>query len=684
MTKLLTINLLGPFEVIAPSGEPLVVRSRRARALLACLAMENGESWTRSRLATLLWHNRAEQQGRSSLRQELMQLRKALGQTVSTDWGSGEFVALPKQVATDIAAFAIALSTGDALHAATLWRGKLLQDTPVIGGAFGEWLALARSKLRKQAVECFERACAASDKESALSELELVAEKLAVVDPGNETAYRCLMRCAASRHDLPAVIACYQAYAVDAGKGLGAASAGTMKRYLDEMIEAASHRDAPEPTSQPSPRWIEQINRQHEEAAAPLPVRLLPPDNAASLAVMPFVDLSPDLHANAALADGLTEELTTVLARLSGVFVTARQSAMVYKHAAVDARTAAAELGVRYLLEGGIEVADGSVRVNARLVDGRSGLLVWSNAYEERLGEFFAVRNRIVLAVASQLQPALLVADLDSVLDSGPADMDAWSRLQRAHAIVLFNRSAERLADAVRELKQALAVDPDYAMAQALLAAVYTWRTVWSPGAYMQAERALALEQAARARQLEPENSFVLVNCADTAIYSGGDIDLAFDLLTRAAARSPHDPHGLALLANANRLVGADLDQSLSLIERAMRLSPRDPRSHRWFHYAGWCHWKRGDLKTMEASARQAIALFSDSPAQWIELTCALGLQGRTMEAKQAGKVLRKLSPTFTAEGFFEIARKFYGKRFTPGVKNDYRGLCAALQRALP
>ncbi len=159
-------------------------------------------------------------------------------------------------------------------------------------------------------------------------------------------------------------------------------------------------------------------------------------------------------------------------------------------------------------------------------------------------GEPLVVRSRRSRALLA----CLAMANVESLLDRGPANMDAWSRLQRVHAIVLFNRSAERLADAVRELKQALAVDPDYAMAQ----------------------------------------------------------------------------------------------------------------------------------------ARQAIALFSDSPAQWIELTCALGLQGKAREANQAAKVLRNLSPSFTAEGFFEIARKFYGKRFTAAVRNDYRGLCTALQRALP
>lgn len=131
---------------------------------------------------------------------------------------------------------------------------------------------------------------------------------------------------------------------------------------------------------------------------------------------------------------------------------------------------------------------------------------------------------------------------------------------------------------------------------------------------------------------------------------------------------------------SSQRVVGADPADSLRMMERAMRISPRDPRSHRWFHYAGWCHWKLGELDKMEEAARNAIELYSDAPAQWVELTC--GLQGKIAEAREAAKVLKKLSPVFTPDGFYEIARRFYGSRFAGPVQADYRALCSTLQRA--
>jgi len=683
MARPITINLLGAFEARDAKGNALSVRSRRSRALLACLAIEDGESWTRTRLATLLWH-RSKQQGRSSLRQELVQLRKDLGITAPGDWGDELVVRLPKQIATDVAQLRLAVSLGDAPQAASIWRGELLQEAPLTGVPFADWLALARSRLREEAGGCFARALRALEDHDDPLNLESVALKLIMLDPSSEDGHRCLMRCAASRRDVAAVIDCFRDYVAVLNGRAGGEPSPAMKHLLDEAIAAAASRVGTPTTATESTRWIGDINRQHQVALAPLPERLPPIEGAASVAVVPFLDLSPGAASRTALADGLTEETTTAMARFPGLFVTARQSCMVYKNSSVDARTIAAGLGVRYLVEGSIEVRGEIIRVNARLVDGNAGFHLWANSYEERLEDFFAVRNLIVMAVVSQLQPALTAAEIDRALDAGPNHLDAWTRLQRAHSHVLFKRSAQGLAGAITELTQALAIDPDYAMARSLLAAVYTWRATWSSAPRMARERALAVEHAERARKTAPKNSFVLIHCADAAIYSAGNIDLALELLQQAVEQNPYDPQGLALLANANRVIGAtDPTESLLMIAKARRISPRDPRSHRWFHYAGWCHWKLDQLEEMETAARTAIELYSDAPAQWIELTCALGLQGKTAEAREAAKVLNKLSPAFTPERFFEIARHFYGPRFTGSVQTGYRELRSTLQGAI-
>ncbi|WP_409190782.1 hypothetical protein [Bradyrhizobium sp. RDM4] len=380
MARPLTINILGPFEALDAEGSRLEVRSRRSRALLACLAMETGESWTRARLATLLWDKRSEQQGRSSLRQELVQLRKDIGVTSPGDWGNDPFVCLPEQILTDVGLFRAALAGGDALQAASIWRGELLQETALTQGPFADWLALSRSRLREAASECFANALRAMEDDDDPLRLEAVALKQVALAPGNEEAHLCLLRSSALRQDLAEAIERYRVYAANVRGEPSAA----MKRLLDQTIGAGS-RKGTSAQSGFSTHWIAEINRQHHAAAAPQPTRPLPIETATTLAVIPFVDLSPGAVSKVAMADGLTEETTTALARIPAVFVTARQSCMVYKGTTIDARTIASDLGVRYLVEGGIEVRGKSVRVNARLIDGRSGLHIWANSYEEQL-----------------------------------------------------------------------------------------------------------------------------------------------------------------------------------------------------------------------------------------------------------------------------------------------------------
>ena len=269
----ITINVLGPFEALGPRGEKLAVHSRRSRALLSCLAIETGESWTRSRLATLLWNERSEQQGRSSLRQELVQLRRDLGVTAPVDWGRGPFVGLPKQMLTDVARFRAAVATGDALQAAAIWRGELLQAMDLKAGPFTEWLALSRSRLRGAAVACFAKALREAGSDNDPLPLEGVASKLIALDPGNEEAHRLLMRSSASRHDLAELVERYRRYVMTAGRGAGGDPSVAMKRFLDQMI-AESSRPGKLSSTGFSTRWIEEINRQHHSAAAPEPTHL--------------------------------------------------------------------------------------------------------------------------------------------------------------------------------------------------------------------------------------------------------------------------------------------------------------------------------------------------------------------------------------------------------------------------
>jgi adenylate cyclase len=126
-----------------------------------------------------------------------------------------------------------------------------------------------------------------------------------------------------------------------------------------------------------------------------------------SIVVLPFANLSGDATQDY-FADGITENLTTDLSRLSGSFVIARNTAFAFKGKNVDARTIGKELGVRYVLEGSVQRDQNQVRVNAQLIDAESGGHLWAERFDKPLANLFSMEDEIVASLASQLGAELI------------------------------------------------------------------------------------------------------------------------------------------------------------------------------------------------------------------------------------------------------------------------------------
>ena len=126
-----------------------------------------------------------------------------------------------------------------------------------------------------------------------------------------------------------------------------------------------------------------------------------------SIVVLPFANLSNDPSQDY-FADGITENLTTDLSRLSGSFVIARNTAFAFKGKNVDAREIGKELGVRYVLEGSVQRDQNQVRVNAELIDAESGGHLWAERFDKPLADLFSMQDEIVASLASQLNAELI------------------------------------------------------------------------------------------------------------------------------------------------------------------------------------------------------------------------------------------------------------------------------------
>jgi TolB-like protein/DNA-binding response OmpR family regulator/tetratricopeptide (TPR) repeat protein len=429
--------------------------------------------------------------------------------------------------------------------------------------------------------------------------------------------------------------------------------------------------------------WIEMVRRHAPLPRAPEASLIAPVDDRPSIAVLPFIDISLSGADAAPFVDGLTEETTNALARIPGFFVISRHSAQLYHRAAIDVRQIAAELGVRYVLEGSVERDGSSVRANVRLISGETGRHLWAQTYNRPLFSLVEIRDEIITSIIGHLQPELIAAEMQRALEQQPVDMGAWSWLQRANGVLYISRNAENLEQASISLQRALQLAPNYAMAHALLGAVHTWRVVMMKSRDIVADHTEAREHSATALALDSENPFVLIHCAETAIYSGQELESARAMLDIAVRLAPNDPHGLALLAHARRFASFELETGPVLIKQAMRHSPRDARTYVWHHYAGWCHWQLGDLAAMEASCRRSVGLYSEAALSWLALTCALGLQGRIGEARQTAAQVTRLIRGFTPALFFETAQRFYGSRFHGKIEEDYLALRRVLESSI-
>ena len=416
------------------------------------------------------------------------------------------------------------------------------------------------------------------------------------------------------------------------------------------------------------------------------PARRLPEiADRPSIVVLPFDDLTESSEfRDRLLGDIITEETTAALTRVNGLFVTARHSAMAYRNAAIDVRLIAAELGVRYLIEGSVARSGRSVRCNVRLIDGHTGLHIWADQVESAANDELALRDRIVHETIGRLMPRLLVAEIVRAGARQKAPRDAYTSLMSARAELLREQPYdEGLRRAMMRVQHALSLDPENAEAHAMAAYLLSYQT-WSrlsPQPLRDRWRARRFMRGALRR--DSENATVLAMCSEVALLCAYDIDQALALSQAAVRHDPNDAQALALLGHIRRMAGDDPRGSLALIEHAQRLSPRDPRTFLWLLYGLWCHWKLGEYTAMEAMARRSVGLYSNMPWNWLGLAGALALQNKHAEAAEALTSVRALMPTYTPSRFHWGAQYVYGRRFRDDVKDDYRRLRDTLNASL-
>jgi len=621
----LRLNVLGRFEAQLPSGEILLLPTRKAEVLLTYLSMTPGKSHSRDRLIDLLWSDRSENQARNSLRQTLSALKKALEvidpMPIQVDRTTVSVVAESIEVDT------FELEHSDATtDVRNLYRGELLEGAVIRDPSGEEWLTSERDRFRRMAVEALEnlltRQCEAWETNAAVE----TGEQLVDLDPLRESAWRLLMQVYATQGErgqaLKTYARCTGIFEQELGIEPEQETTDLQTAIRDGSFDAALTEVQPE-----------QIlpNDRAPAVTAELFVPALP--EKPSIAVLPFTNLSGDPEQEY-FSDGITEDIITELSHFRSLFVIARNSSFAFKGQAMDVTEVGKILGVQFLVEGSVRKAGDRIRIAAQLIEASTGNHLWAERYDRNLDDIFAVQDEVASQIATKVPGHVDMANRVQAERKPVKDMNAYDLVLRAENIL--NRNLGSL-EGEKLLKQALEIEPEYSRAHASLAVFYAY-SVFAHGRDVTEATALARIHAETALKLDPSNPAVHAALADAYILSG-EHALASHHIDKAIALNPNDYKVMAVAAAVKAYLG-DYETAVKWADKAALSDPFSVDALREYYFDA--HYLGGQY---ELALEQLIGWHDHPPHIFLEMAGALAQLDRMEEAEEAVQQFEKNRP---------------------------------------
>jgi serine/threonine-protein kinase len=348
--------------------------------------------------------------------------------------------------------------------------------------------------------------------------------------------------------------------------------------------------------------------------------------SASSIAVLPFADMSPEGDQEY-FADGLSEEIINALAQVRGLKVVGRTSSFHFKGRSEDLRTIGERLNVGSILEGSVRTDGDRLRITAQLIDVADGFHLWSESYDRDLGNVFQLQEEIATTLVGVLRAEMLPDEGQPFASRSGSGTGYRAYLQgRFH---VERRTQEDLELAVEHFREALALDPGYALAWAGLADALRWQTAWDYRSETGWEEARAA--AEKALRLDPNLAEGWAAKGKILLFHDRSWGEARDAYARALELKPNDAD---IVRDSARLAAAlgDLEKALSFNRRAVELDPLDVPAY--FHL-GLHAFYAGRLEEARKALEESIELEPDHPGQY-ELLAAVYLeQGAIESAKE-------------------------------------------------
>ena len=378
-----------------------------------------------------------------------------------------------------------------------------------------------------------------------------------------------------------------------------------------------------------------------------------------ALAVLPFDDMSAT-HDQQYLADGITEDLITSLAKIPELLVMARTASFAYKDKPADIRQVGKDLQVHYIVDGSIQRSDHDLRVSAQLIDAATGRELWAENYDRQIENIFAIRDEIARSIAGTLgglSGKLAKAEVVRLSGKDPNSFTAYDYLMRGW--YEWHKFTPESNAASRDLfEQAMQIDPEYARAYVGLCWAYANDFDYEWTSDYPKTLKLTLDMASKAVRLDPNDYQAHWGLGWAYLYHRQH-DKAVAEYARARELNPNDAELIAEMANLLIFLG-EPKQAIEHAKEGIRLNPFHEN---WYvEYLGWAYAEAGMPKEAIEVFQKAIDLENPGDDQlWYFPTIAIAYAdpsvGRTDDARKIVKTLLSRKPHYSI--LDSVARSF-------------------------
>jgi TolB-like protein/Tfp pilus assembly protein PilF len=369
------------------------------------------------------------------------------------------------------------------------------------------------------------------------------------------------------------------------------------------------------------------------------------PENP-SIAVLPFVNLMGDPKQEF-FVDGITEEIITALSRVPGLFVIARYSTFTYKGKAVKVKQVSEELGVQYVLEGGVQRSGDRVRITAQLIDALKGHHIWAERYERDLKDIFALEDELAMKIITALQVKLRPGETDHLMLKGAKNIDAYIKVLQGSELI-GGGTKEGVAQARKLLEEAIALDPTYYRSYVFMTMIHHY-DIWF-GMTKSPEQSLAHAFELARKAISLEDSSAAAHSALGKTYAmAKQYDKAIAACEQSVSLDPNSSLNFMWLGLVLTWAGRP-EEGVRYLEHAIRLNPF--AAPIFFNNLAVAYRDAGQYEKAIEECKKALQREPNSQFPYIHMAISYLRLGREEEARAAAAEILRVNPKFSLERY--------------------------------